>query len=272
MLCDAVTKTGFYASENFFVNRRVRATSSGFWLINACWRLSFIKLRRKAKPLALSALHAFDNYDIRLSTHLSGMDNALSRYYKEMQDNCRLEEVVLKAMDDAFTIQISGNLVKQLADDSSKVKKKTRKPKPKPKTPKAPQQDHIKPTIHEDSQPLKGVPPVAGWPPMYLPIPPPANAEVDAIRSVLQESERVLEKLEKKEEEMVVEVTQKAKELRDKEFKLPQPKPMPCLTDLTACLDCYKENTKDPLKCSALVKNFADCARTLRQQFSPSNQ
>lgn len=180
------------------------------------------------------------------------------------------QEVILKAMDDAFTIQISGNLVKQLADDTNKVKKKTRKPKPK--APKAPQQDQIKPTTHDDSQPLKGVPPVAGWPAMYLPIPPPANAEVDAILSVLQESERVLEKLEKKEDEMVVEVTQKAKELRDKEFKLPQPKPMPCLTDLTACLDCYKENTKDPLKCSELVKNFADCARTLRQQVSSSNQ
>ncbi|KAI3822269.1 hypothetical protein L1987_09857 [Smallanthus sonchifolius] len=180
-------------------------------------------------------------------------------------------EVVLKAMDDAFTIQISSKLVKQLANDTDKVKKKTRRPKPK--TPRPSQQNQIKPTIHDDTQSLKGVPSAAGWPPMYLPIPPPANAEVDAIRSILQDSERVLQKLEKKEDEMVVEVTQKAKELHDKEFKLPQPKPMPCLTDLTACLDCYKENTKDPLKCSTLVKNFADCARTLRQQqVGSSNQ
>ncbi|KAK1435519.1 hypothetical protein QVD17_01284 [Tagetes erecta] len=214
----------------------------------------FQKLRRKAHAMCVRRCSVYNQ--------------AWTMPCPDIIKKCRMiagytVEVVLKAMDDAFTIQISGNLVKQLADDSSKVKKKTRKPKPK--TPKAPQQDHNKPTIHENSQPLKGVPPVAGWPPMYLPIPPPANAEVDAIRSVLQESERVLEKLEKKEDEMVVEVTQKAKELRDKEFKLPQPKPMPCLTDLTACLDCYKENTKDPLKCNALVKNFADCARTLRQ-------
>ncbi|KAD4384650.1 hypothetical protein E3N88_24818 [Mikania micrantha] len=182
----------------------------------------------------------------------------------------RQSVVVLKAMDDAFTIQISGNLVKQLANDTDKVKKRIRKPKPK--TPKTPQQDQIKSTFHDNSQSLKGVPPVAGWPPMYLPAPLPANAEVDAIRTILQDSERVLEKLEKKEEEMVFEVTQKAKELHDKEFKLPQPKPMPCLPDLTACLDCYKENTKDPLKCSTLVKNFADCARTLRQQVGSLNQ
>ncbi|XP_024991135.1 uncharacterized protein LOC112525295 [Cynara cardunculus var. scolymus] len=181
-------------------------------------------------------------------------------------------------MDDSFTIQISGNLVKQLADDSERAKKKTRKPKPK--TPKIPQQSQAKPTnqkeIHDDSQALKGgLPATAGWPPMYLPIPPPAppaNPELDAIRSVLQDSERVLEKLKKQEDEMVVEVTQKAKELHDKEFKLPQPKPMPCSADLTACLDCYKENTKDPLKCSTVVKNFADCARTIRQQVTSSNQ
>ncbi|CAI9288816.1 unnamed protein product [Lactuca saligna] len=101
---------------------------------------------------------------------------------------------------------------------------------------------------------------------MYLPIPPPSPPEVNAIRSVLEDSERVLEKLQKQEDAMLFEVTQKAKELHEKEFKLPEAKPMPCLTDLTACLDCYKENVKDPLKCSTLVKNFADCARTIRQQ------
>ncbi|KAI3716747.1 hypothetical protein L1987_67848 [Smallanthus sonchifolius] len=197
-------------------------------------------------------------------------------YASKSKACCISCEVGSKAMDDAFTIQTSSNLVKQLAADTDKVKKKR---KPKPKTPKTPQQNQIQPAnqkdIYEDSPALKGGHPAAGWPPMYLPIPPPAppaNAELAAIRSVLQDSERVLEKLEKKEEEMTVEVTQKAKELRDKEFKLPEPKPMPCLADLNACLDCYKENTMDPLKCSTLVKNFADCVRTIRQQVHPSNQ
>ncbi|GJZ66098.1 hypothetical protein Tco_0622794 [Tanacetum coccineum] len=188
-----------------------------------------------------------------------------------------LMEVGIKAMDDAFTIQISGNLVRQLADEADKTKKKTRKPKPK--TPKTPQQNQVKHTnqkeIHDNSQAPRGAPPVPGWPPMYLPVPlpaPPVNAEVEAIRSVLQDSEKVLEKLQKQEDELVVEVTQKAKELHDKEFKIPQPKPMPCSADLTACLDCYKENTKDPLKCKTLVEKYADCARTVRQQISSLNQ
>ncbi|XP_071701239.1 uncharacterized protein [Rutidosis leptorrhynchoides] len=176
-------------------------------------------------------------------------------------------------MDDAFTIQISSNLVKQLADENNKAKKKTRKQKPKTS-----QQNQLKPTnqkeIHDDSRALKSDHPATGWPPMYLPIPPPAppaNAELEAIRTTLKDSEKVLEKLQKQENEMVVEVTQKAKELHDKEFKLPLPKPMPCSADLTACLECYKQNTKDPLKCSTLVKKYADCARTIRQQGSPEN-
>ncbi|KVH90147.1 hypothetical protein Ccrd_007860 [Cynara cardunculus var. scolymus] len=135
-------------------------------------------------------------------------------------------------MDDAFTIQISGNLVKQLADESEEENQET---KTKDTENSIPQQNQAKPTnqkeIHDESQsnPKRcGIPATAGWPPMYLPIPPPANPQVDAIRSVLEDSERVLEKLKKQEEEMVVEleVKQKAKELHDKEFKLPQPKPM----------------------------------------------
>ncbi|KAI3823611.1 hypothetical protein L1987_05050 [Smallanthus sonchifolius] len=134
-------------------------------------------------------------------------------YASKSKACCISCEVGSKAMDDAFTIQISSNLVKQLAADADKVKKKR---KPKPKTPKTPQQNQIQPTnqkdIHGDSPTLNH--PAAGWPPMYLPIPPPAppaNAELAAIRSVLQDSERVLAKLGKKEDEMVVEVTQKGK-------------------------------------------------------------
>ncbi|GJX40790.1 retrovirus-related pol polyprotein from transposon TNT 1-94 [Tanacetum coccineum] len=63
--------------------------------------------------------------------------------------------------------------------------------------------------------------------PMYLPVPspaPPIIVEVEVIRSVLQGSKKVYEKLQKQEDELLVEVTQKAKELHDKEFKIPQPK------------------------------------------------
>ncbi|KAI3468888.1 hypothetical protein Pfo_025551 [Paulownia fortunei] len=176
-------------------------------------------------------------------------------------------------MGESFTIQISSNLVRHLVDDGEKVKKKTRKPKPK--IPQEPQQP---PTVHpkqlsDDSKTLKG-PSSTGWPlqpPLYLPTPPPqksANAELDAIWSVLQESEKVVERLQKQEENMLQEVTQRAKDLHDKEFKLPNRKPIPCLDEKDACLKCYKEHIKDPLKCAQLVDGFAECARRVRQQVS----
>lgn len=170
-------------------------------------------------------------------------------------------------MGESFTVQISSNLVKKLLDDGEKVKKKTRKPKPKPRIPQEPQGKQLS----DDSPSLKG-PPSTGWPvqpPLYLPPPPSHKApspELDAIRSILEESEKVVDRLQKQEENMLQEVTQRAKDLHDKEFKLPNRKPMPCLDEKDACLKCYKDHINDPLKCAELVKSFADCARTVRQQ------
>ncbi|KAL1830851.1 hypothetical protein ACET3Z_000502 [Daucus carota] len=175
-----------------------------------------------------------------------------------------------------FTIQISSNLVKQLADDGVKIKKKTRKPKTKAPREQFPAKEQQKHNV-DDSETLKS-PNAMGWPvqpPLFMPITPPqlpAQAEIDAIRSVLQDSERVLERLQKHEDDMVKQVTQKAKDLHEKEFKIPQPKPMPCLVEKDACLECYKENVKDPLKCASLVEQFSNCARMARQQVSSAEK
>lgn len=173
-----------------------------------------------------------------------------------------------------FSIQISSNLVNSLAGADEKSKKKTKRTRTK--LPREPQQPQTKTNQKHDSHGFethKG-PAATGWPrqpPMFLPVTPPAHsssAELDAIRSVLQESERVVERLQKQEENMVQEVTQRAKDLHDKEFKLPYQKPLPCVAENEACLACYKEHLKDPLKCAHLVRNFADCARRVRQQVS----
>lgn len=175
-----------------------------------------------------------------------------------------------------FTIQISSNLVKQLADDGVKLKKKTRKPKPKAPREQSPAKEQQKHTV-DDSDALKS-PNAVGWPvqpPLFMPITAPqlpVQKEIDAIRSVLQDSEKVLERLQKHEEDMARQVTQKAKDLHEKEFKIPHQKPMPCLVEKDACLECYKENVKDPLKCASLVRQFADCARMARQQVSSTEK
>ncbi|KAH7514107.1 uncharacterized protein LOC125419005 [Ziziphus jujuba] len=170
---------------------------------------------------------------------------------------------------DEFSIQISRNLVNRLADDSEKSKKKKRTKIKVPREPQRPQTKITQKQAFDDSETQKGAT-ATGWPlqsPLFLPAPAQnANAELDAIRSLIQDSERVLERLHKQEENMVQEVTQRAKDLRDKEFKLPYQKPMPCLAETEACLACYQEHVKDPLKCAHLVRNFADCARRVRQQ------
>lgn len=165
-----------------------------------------------------------------------------------------------------FTIQISNDLVNQLVDDVV-PKKKTRRIRRKvAKETEKPQSDlSKKQTLDGSGKPESAAAP--GWPvqpslflPPTLPVQP-AHSEVESIRSVLQESEKVVERLQKQEENMLQEVTQKAKDLRDKEYKLPNPKPEPCRAERDASLACYKEHIKDPLKCASFVNSFADCLR-----------
>ncbi|XVE57735.1 hypothetical protein DITRI_Ditri04bG0113400 [Diplodiscus trichospermus] len=170
-----------------------------------------------------------------------------------------------------FSIQISSNLVNRLAEDDEKLKKRTKKNKTKvPREPQQPQTKVDQKQISGDSEKQKGTTRTV-WPvqpPLFLPINQPphsASAELDAIISVVKESENVVEKLRKQEENMVQEVTQKAKDLHDKEFKIPEPKPMPCLVENNAWMACYKENANDLTKCAPLAQNFANCARRVRQ-------
>ncbi|XP_022152722.1 uncharacterized protein LOC111020378 [Momordica charantia] len=178
-----------------------------------------------------------------------------------------------------FSIQISSNLVNMLVDDTEKPKRKPRRNRTKvPQESKKPQIKVDQKHTSHDSGMLKGST-SDGWPhqhpPLFLPVIPPvhsANGELDAIRSVLKESERVVERLQKQEENMVQEVTQRAKDLHDREFKLPYQKPMPCLAESTACFQCYKDHANDLLKCARFVKNFADCNRQARQQMSSAEK
>ncbi|KAG0491894.1 hypothetical protein HPP92_004973 [Vanilla planifolia] len=172
-------------------------------------------------------------------------------------------------MGDTFTIQISSGLIRRLANEETT--KSSKKANPKSSTEQQPRPlDRQK----EGSNVEKSASPSRNWPlqtPTFFPVSPPpsssAIAKVDAIKSVLKESEEVLEKLEKQEAKMVQELTQRAKELREKEFKLPNQKPTPCLSERDACVQCYKEHLKEPLNCASVVNKFTECARQARQQF-----
>uniref|UniRef100_A0A2P2JGF1 Uncharacterized protein n=1 Tax=Rhizophora mucronata TaxID=61149 RepID=A0A2P2JGF1_RHIMU len=176
-----------------------------------------------------------------------------------------------------FSIQISADLVSQLVNDGERSKKKTKKTKPKmPREPSKPQNKVHEKKLDLDSETQKATAPE--WPvhpPLYLPVSPPmhpVNTELDAIQSVIQESERVLGKLQKQEDNMVQQVTEKAKDLHAKEFKLPYQKPMPCAADYDACRACYKEFNNDILKCAPFTKSYYECVRRAKQQMSAADK
>ncbi|WVZ96195.1 hypothetical protein U9M48_041864 [Paspalum notatum var. saurae] len=174
-----------------------------------------------------------------------------------------------------YMVLISTKLIDQLARDDEKVQRKTRKPKPKKKDPvrqrhEDPQEVARKERFPSDTRtsspaPAPGLP--LQPPPMYVPVTPapplpPVTTmpEVEAIRSILKESEAVLDKLDKQEAGARQELSRRAKELHDKEFKMPYQNPMPCTQERAVCLECYKSNAKDPLKCAEAVKRFEACA------------
>lgn len=163
-------------------------------------------------------------------------------------------------MEEPYTIQISSNLVNKIARESGQLKKKSKKTKPK---------KQIVPPKHKpEPKPISSSP----WPvqsPIFMPVPaqppsaPPvtiATSELEAIRSVLQESESIMKKLEQKEANMSEELNQRARELREKEFKLPYQNAVPCEAESEACKECYKENSQSLWKCEQVVKKYEDCA------------
>lgn len=182
--------------------------------------------------------------------------------------------MLVAAMGD-FSIQISASLVNRLANDGEKAKKKIAR-KTKQKSTREPSQSRTKVNekqLHGESDARKGTaaPGLPVQPPFFTPVAlpvPSQDTKLAEIQSVIQESERVLERLQKQEDTMVQEVTARAKDLRDKEFKLPYQKPMPCLAAYEACRECYKEHANDILKCGPLTRSYYDCARRVKQQVS----
>eukprot|EP01018_Ginkgo_biloba_P017316 Gb_03576 [translate_table: standard] len=170
-------------------------------------------------------------------------------------------------MGEPFTVQIGSDLVRRLTGDDNK--KTTRKPKAKVRP------DH--PSKNQGSRvEVKPSKDIGGWQPGLPPLLPPgafpplADKELDPIRKVLDESERVVDKLKKEEARVLEEVKRKAKELHEKEYRMPEQKPVPCSSARDACIQCYKDHPADPLQCAEVVKSFVDCVRRIQQEFVAS--
>ncbi|CAH8360223.1 unnamed protein product [Eruca vesicaria subsp. sativa] len=165
-----------------------------------------------------------------------------------------------------YTIQITPKLINQLAQGNEKPKRKVKRTKPKVSPP---QNNADQARTHHDAEKPKPTAELPTQPPpFFFPMPQQtaASTELESVKSVLKESEKVLEKVERQEKNIVHEVTERAKDLREKEFKIPEPRPMPCSSDHEAWKRCYKENVDNPLRCYGLVMRFQDCARRSKQQ------
>ncbi|KAL0727260.1 hypothetical protein Bca4012_023353 [Brassica carinata] len=86
-------------------------------------------------------------------------------------------------------------------------------------------------------------------PPFYFPIlqQEAAKAELEGIRLVMKESENVLEKVEKQKKNVDDELTERARDVYEKEFKIAELKLMPCYLEKDVRLKCYKENINDTI-------------------------
>ncbi|CAK9221975.1 unnamed protein product [Sphagnum jensenii] len=88
--------------------------------------------------------------------------------------------------------------------------------------------------------------------------------ELVPIYKILEESEKLGEKLQKQEEEELRKVKQLAQELQEKQFCAPS-QPVPCTNEKEACIQCYRENSKNPLECANTVKLFKECSQRAHQ-------
>ncbi|GBG90583.1 hypothetical protein CBR_g50926 [Chara braunii] len=143
-------------------------------------------------------------------------------------------------------------------------------------------------TLPPSGFPPPGLPPPIPFPPGTQPVQPGVglglsqeqrrgeqkDKEMAAYRRALMDSERVGALLVKKETDELKRVGEFADQLHKKHYRPPS-RPIPCSEEREACVHCYAENAKDPVKCAENVKAFVECSRrthrvtSLRSPFFP---
>lgn len=94
--------------------------------------------------------------------------------------------------------------------------------------------------------------------------------ELASYRKVAADCEHAVESLRKQEGKEREEVQRRAKELQNKQYRAPEPKPFPCPDEKKACIACLTENRHDILKCQDSIRAYSLCAEQVRQRFVTS--
>ncbi|KAJ8747808.1 hypothetical protein K2173_006988 [Erythroxylum novogranatense] len=139
------------------------------------------------------------------------------------------------------SIEMRGNLVNQLVNGHETVKKKPKKRKTKiPREPSKPRNQGNETQI------------------------------LDAIQSVIQESEKVPEKLQKQEDNMLIIMLVEPATRITATISSNAPLSLG-VTDYHACRTCYKDYIDDILKCTLFTRSYYDCIQRAKQQTSSAD-
>ncbi|KAJ7092095.1 hypothetical protein O6H91_23G022200 [Diphasiastrum complanatum] len=112
--------------------------------------------------------------------------------------------------------------------------------------------------------------------PVPAPPPPPiqrnlsldAHAQkIAAYSTLLEKTEKLASELQKRGAAELDEINRRAQELNNKQYRAPI-RSIPCVTEREACLQCYKENGKEPLKCKQRADAFLECARRAQTELA----
>ncbi|KAL3685177.1 hypothetical protein R1sor_003199 [Riccia sorocarpa] len=185
-------------------------------------------------------------------------------------------------MSNQFALQVTPELMYRLTQDERKPPRRRR-----------PKRDSVsplpsEPSIQADDQESQasstiGVPGRDPYLPPFLgpqapfgglfgaPAQPAADFknELAPVYQAIEESERIAQKLHQKGDEELERVKELALELKDKQYKAPSHAP-PCQSERAACVDCYKQNAKNPLLCAKVVQAFVGCSRQAQEEFIAS--
>ncbi|CAK0751520.1 hypothetical protein CVIRNUC_002074 [Coccomyxa viridis] len=80
------------------------------------------------------------------------------------------------------------------------------------------------------------------------------------MEDALQQSQRMGDLLLKHEQQETAEISRLAADLIDREYRAPLKDP-PCLKEREACIQCYKANADDALRCRDAVSAYSQCAQ-----------
>ncbi|KAG0584043.1 hypothetical protein M758_3G181500 [Ceratodon purpureus] len=174
---------------------------------------------------------------------------------------------------DAFSLQVTSELMQKLTKENIVAKEpaKGRKPTQKAAAPK-PSMKPVEPAPMNLKQDLS----LPYYPGFLSSLPGMNKPEVQTheqthdlvpIYKVLEETEKLGEKLQKQEEKELEKVKQLAQDLQDKQFRAPS-YPIPCQTEKETCLQCYRGSTKSPLECAEAVRVFKECSQRVQQDFA----